>query len=107
VLEAYAIADACGAGVRVAMGGLHVSVPPTGGPARRLRPVRGREAAWAAVVELRRRRAPRVFDAKDFAAVDVAAARPRYDPLGGRPYNGSPCRPRAAARGGAISVRRR
>lgn len=91
VLEAYAIADRLReAGVRVAMGGLHVSVRPDEAARHADYVLCGEgEAAWPAVVEAAEARAlPRVFDAKDFAAVDVAALPvPRYDLLGGRPYN--------------------
>jgi len=91
VREAYAIADRLReAGVRVAMGGLHVSVRPAEAARHADYVLRGEgEGAWPAVVEAAQAGAPpRVFDAQDFEAVDVAALPvPRYDLLGGRPYN--------------------
>jgi len=76
VREAYAIADRLrAAGVRVAMGGLHVSVRPEEAALHADYVVRGEgEAAWPAVVEAAAAGAPPgVFDAKDFGAIDVAA----------------------------------
>jgi radical SAM superfamily enzyme YgiQ (UPF0313 family) len=91
VREAYAIADRLRAtGVRVAMGGLHVSVRPVEAALHSDYVVRGEgEAAWPAVVEAAAAGAPpRVFDAKEYGAIDVAALPvPRYDLLGDRPYN--------------------
>jgi len=91
VLEAYAIADRLRrAGVRVAMGGLHVSVRPEEAARHADYVMRGEgEAAWPAIVEAAAAGAPpRVFDASGFPAVDVAALPvPRYDLLGDRPYN--------------------
>jgi radical SAM superfamily enzyme YgiQ (UPF0313 family) len=91
VREAYAIADRLrAAGVRVAMGGLHVSVRPAEAARHADYVLRGEgEGAWPAVVEAAEADAPpRVFDAHDFDAVDVAALPvPRYDLLGDRPYN--------------------
>jgi radical SAM superfamily enzyme YgiQ (UPF0313 family) len=91
VLEAYAIADRLRrAGVRVAMGGLHVSVRPDEAARHADYVICGEgEAAWPAVVEATAAGAPpRVFDAKNYAPVDVAALPvPRYDLLGDRPYN--------------------
>jgi radical SAM superfamily enzyme YgiQ (UPF0313 family) len=91
VREAYAIADRLReAGVRVAMGGLHVSVRPAEAARHADYVLRGEgEGAWPAVVEAAEADAPpRVFDAHDFDAVDVAALPvPRYDLLGDRPYN--------------------
>jgi radical SAM superfamily enzyme YgiQ (UPF0313 family) len=91
VLEAYAIADRLrGAGVLVAMGGLHVSVLPQEAAAHADYVIVGEsEAVWPAVVEhASRRGAPAAFRASDYAPVDVAALPvPRYDLLGNRPYN--------------------
>jgi radical SAM superfamily enzyme YgiQ (UPF0313 family) len=93
VFEAYAIADRLRAsGVKVAMGGLHVSVAP-GEAARHADYViigEG-ENVWPTVVQAAERGdAPRVFDSKDFPPVDVAQLPvPRYDLLAraGAQYN--------------------
>ena len=81
VLEAYAIADRLRrAGVRVAMGGLHVSVRPEEAARHADYVMRGEgEAAWPAIVEAAATGAPpRVFDANDFPAVDVALRERRF-----------------------------
>lgn len=90
VFEAYAIADRLrAAGVRVAMGGLHVSVLPDEAAAHADYVVIGEgECVWPDVIRAAAAGAPpRVFDAAG-AAVDVATLpTPRYDLLGDRPYN--------------------
>lgn len=125
VFEAYAIADRLRkAGVKVAMGGLHVSVCPEEARQHADYVIIGEgENVWPAVVaaaetdppraagELARRgislrkletqsgeqarqlhadglASSRVFNARDFAPVDVKDLPvPRYDLLGDRPYN--------------------
>jgi radical SAM superfamily enzyme YgiQ (UPF0313 family) len=90
IFEAYAIADRLRlAGVRVAMGGLHVSVLPDEAAAHADYVIVGEgEAVWAHVVEAAARGdAPRVYRASAFPPVDVARLPvPRYDLLGSRPY---------------------
>jgi len=91
VFEAYAIADRLrAAGVRVAMGGLHVSVLPE--EAREHADYVGvgeGEHVWPAIVAAAAAGAPgRVFRAEEFPPVDVRALPvPRFDLLGDRPYN--------------------
>jgi len=91
IFEAYAIARRLrAAGVRVAMGGLHVTVLPEEAAAAADYVIVGEgESVWPAVVEAAMRRdPPRIFRAADFPAVDVAHLPvPRYDLLGTRPYN--------------------
>ena len=91
VEEAYAIADRLRmSGVKVAMGGLHVSVLPDEAARHADYVVIGEgENVWPHVVEAAgRRAAPRVFRSQDFPPVDVATLPvPRYDLLAGRPYN--------------------
>ena len=91
IFEAYAIADRLrAAGVKVALGGLHVTVLPSEAADHADYVVVGEgEHAWPAVVDAAvRGDAPRVFRAADFAPVDLAALPvPRYDLLGDRPYN--------------------
>jgi len=91
VLEAYAIADRLrSAGVKVAMGGLHVSVRPKEAQRHADYVIIGEgENVWPAVVEAAAINAPpRTFDSIHFPAVDVASLPiPRYDLLGDRPYN--------------------
>lgn len=91
VFEAYAIADRLrAAGVRVAMGGLHVTVLPHEAAAHADYVAIGEgERVWPAIVEAAARRdPPRTFDAADYPAVDAARLPvPRYDLLGSRPYN--------------------
>lgn len=89
--EAYAIADRLrAAGVKVAMGGLHVSVLPEEALRHCDYAIVGEgENAWPHVVEaaLRGERR-RLFHAGDYGKVDVANLPvPRYDLLGDRPYN--------------------
>lgn len=87
--EAYAIADRLrAAGVRVALGGLHVSAMPEEAIAHADDVVIGEgEAVWPEVIEAARLRAPpRIFRAG--GEVDMSALpTPRYDLLAGRPYN--------------------
>jgi radical SAM superfamily enzyme YgiQ (UPF0313 family) len=91
VREAYAIADRLRlAGVRVAMGGLHVTARPEEALAHADYVSLGEgENVWPAVVRAAERgEAPRLFNAADFPAVDVNALPvPRYDLLADRPYN--------------------
>lgn len=91
VFEAYAIADRLRAfGVKVAMGGLHVSVRPEEAAVHADYVIVGEgENVWPAVVEAAARGASaRCFNARQFPPVDVAQLPvPRYDLLLGRPYN--------------------
>jgi radical SAM superfamily enzyme YgiQ (UPF0313 family) len=91
VFEAYAIADRLRAGgVRVAMGGLHVSVVPEEAAEHADYVIVGEgEAVWPEVVRAaQRREPPRIFRAADSSPVDVGDLPvPRYDLLGDRPYN--------------------
>jgi len=91
VFEAYAIADRLRqAGVKVAMGGLHVSVLPDEAAEHADYVILGEgENVWPGVVKAAtRREPPRIFRAADFDPVDVRTLPvPRYDLLGKRPYN--------------------
>lgn len=91
IFEAYAIADRLrAAGVKVAIGGLHVSVLPEEALRHADYVVVGEgENVWPAVVEAAARGAPpAVFRAVDYPAVDITRLPvPRYDLLGNRPYN--------------------
>jgi radical SAM superfamily enzyme YgiQ (UPF0313 family) len=91
VFEAYAIADRLrAAGVKVAMGGLHVSVRPAEAAKHCDYVVVGEgENVWTGVVAAAERNdPPRTFDSSDFPPVDVHHLPvPRYDLLGDRPYN--------------------
>jgi radical SAM superfamily enzyme YgiQ (UPF0313 family) len=91
IFEAYAIADRLRrAGVRVAMGGLHVSVLPEEAAEHADYVVVGEgENTWPAVVDAAAAGAPpRIFRASDFAPVDIGRLPvPRFDLLGDRPYN--------------------
>jgi hypothetical protein len=91
VFEAYSIADRLrAAGVKVAMGGLHVSVRPEEALQHCDYIIIGEgENVWPAVVEAAQNDEPqRTFNARDFAPVDVRDLPiPRYDLLGNRPYN--------------------
>jgi radical SAM superfamily enzyme YgiQ (UPF0313 family) len=91
VFEAYAIADRLrAAGVRVAMGGLHVTVLPEEAARHADYVVIGEgDNVWPAVVAAaERHESSRTFRASDFPPVDVARLPvPRYDLLGPRPYN--------------------
>lgn len=91
IFEAYAIADRLrAAGVMVAMGGLHVSVLPDEALEHADFVAVGEgEHVWPRIVraaELSER--GKRFDASECGDVDVARlATPRFDLLGGRPYN--------------------
>ena len=91
VFEAYNIADRLrAAGVRVAMGGLHVSVCPEEAAEHADYIVVGEgESVWPTVVaaaEARHR--PRIFRAADFPPVLMETLpTPRYDLLNARSYN--------------------
>ncbi|HJT77830.1 MAG TPA: radical SAM protein [Gemmataceae bacterium] len=89
--EAYAVADRLRrAGVRVAMGGLHVTVRPEEALQHADYVFRGEgEATWPeAVAAIGRGTEQRVWDAADRPAVDVRRLPvPRYDLLAGRRYN--------------------
>ena len=91
IFEAYGIADRLrAASVKVALGGLHVSVLPDEALQHADYVVVGEgENVWPAVVGAAARGAPpAVFRATDFAPVDIARLPvPRYDLLGDRPYN--------------------
>jgi radical SAM superfamily enzyme YgiQ (UPF0313 family) len=97
VFEAYAIADRLrAAGVRVAMGGLHVSVCPDEAAQHCDFVIVGEgEHVWPAVVvaaqiaePTAKPRAAHVLRSIDFPPVDVARLPvPRYDLLENRPYN--------------------
>jgi radical SAM superfamily enzyme YgiQ (UPF0313 family) len=89
--EAYAIADRLRqSGVKVALGGLHVSAVPEEAARHADYVVTGEgEHVWPAVVEAAARGSgPEVFASSDFEPVDVAELPvPRFDLLGDRPYN--------------------
>jgi radical SAM superfamily enzyme YgiQ (UPF0313 family) len=94
IFEAYAIADLLRKrGVKVALGGLHVSVEPDEACEHADFVVVGEgEAIWPEVVEAAKRAQkgdpPRIFDGRALGPVDVAALpTPRFDLLGERPYN--------------------
>jgi radical SAM superfamily enzyme YgiQ (UPF0313 family) len=91
VFEAYAIADRLrGAGVLVAMGGLHVSALPEEAARHADYVVVGEgEHVWPMVVRAASSgAAPQIFRGSDCAPVDVKQLPvPRYDLLGNRPYN--------------------
>ncbi len=91
VFEAYAIADRLrAAGVKVAMGGLHVSVCADEAARHADYVIVGEgENVWPSVVRAAEDNVPaRMFDSIDFAPVDAAALPvPRYDLLEDRPYN--------------------
>jgi radical SAM superfamily enzyme YgiQ (UPF0313 family) len=91
VFEAYAIADRLRlAGVRVAMGGLHVSVLPEEAASHADYVVVGEgEHVWPSVVAAAESgTAPRIFRDSEVLPVDVNHLPvPRYDLLGDRPYN--------------------
>lgn len=91
IFEAYAIADRLrAAGVKVALGGLHVTVLPEEALQHADYVVVGEgENTWPAVVAAAAGgAAPAVFRAAEFAPVDIARLPvPRYDLLGDRPYN--------------------
>jgi radical SAM superfamily enzyme YgiQ (UPF0313 family) len=89
--EAYAVADRLRrAGVRVAIGGLHVTVRPEEALRHADYVFRGEgESTWPeAVTAIARGTDQRVWDAADRPAVDVRRLPvPRYDLLEGRRYN--------------------
>ncbi|MCL6641112.1 MAG: cobalamin-dependent protein, partial [Candidatus Rokubacteria bacterium] len=92
VFEAYAVADRLRrAGVRVALGGLHVSVRPEEALEHAdLVFVGEGENTWPAAVRALERGEPqrRIWNAADFEPVDVRSLPlPRYDLLGGREFN--------------------
>ncbi|MBI4624869.1 MAG: B12-binding domain-containing radical SAM protein [Verrucomicrobia bacterium] len=91
IFEAYAIADRLRkAGVKVALGGLHVSVLPEEALDHADYVVTGEgENVWPAVVAAATRAAPpAIFRAADFEPVDIAQLPvPRFDLLGHRTYN--------------------
>jgi radical SAM superfamily enzyme YgiQ (UPF0313 family) len=91
IFEAYAIADRLRQkGVKVALGGLHVSVLPAEALQHADYVVVGEgENTWPAVVEAAMRgTGSGIFNATDYDPVDVAQLPvPRYDLLGSRPYN--------------------
>ena len=91
VFEAYAIARRLrAAGVRVAMGGLHVTVLPEEAAAVADYVIVGEgEHVWPAIVDAALRgEQGRIFRAADYPPVDAASLPvPRYDLLGSRPYN--------------------
>jgi radical SAM superfamily enzyme YgiQ (UPF0313 family) len=91
VREAYAIAGRLRqAGVRVAMGGLHVTARPEEALGHADDVILGEgENVWPEVVRAAERgEARRLWDAAEFPAVDVHALPvPRYDLLTDRPYN--------------------
>lgn len=91
IFEAYAVADRLRrAGVRAAMGGLHVSVRPDEAQEHADHVLIGEgENIWPALVNaLDNGDAPARLDAADYPPIDVARLPiPRYDLLAGRPYN--------------------
>ena len=91
VNEGYAIADRLrAAGVKVAMGGLHVTVRPREAQEHADYVVLGEgENVWPAVVAAAAAgQPPQVFDAADFPPIMVNMLPvPRYDLLAGRSYN--------------------
>jgi radical SAM superfamily enzyme YgiQ (UPF0313 family) len=94
VFEAYAVADRLRrAGVRVAMGGLHVTVRPEEALEHADFVFIGEgESTWPAAVEaIARGDARRIWRATDFPAIDVRSLPvPRYDLLADRPYSRFP-----------------
>jgi radical SAM superfamily enzyme YgiQ (UPF0313 family) len=91
IFEAYVIADRLrSAGVKVAMGGLHVSVLPDEALEHADFVIVGEgENVWPAVVEAAARdQRQAIFHASDFAKVDVAKLpTPRFDLLSPERYN--------------------
>jgi len=94
VFEAYAVADRLrNAGVRVAMGGLHVSVLPDEALAHADHVFLGEgERTWpTAVNAIARGSTQRVWNAADFPPLDLRSLPvPRYDLLANRPYSRFP-----------------
>ncbi len=91
IFEAFSIADRLrAAGVKVALGGLYVSVLPEEALRHADYVVVGEgENVWPAVVAAAEHGAtPAIFRATDFAPVDIAQLPvPHYDLLSDRPYN--------------------
>src|SRR5262249_23059186 len=91
VFEAYAIADRLrAAGVKVAMGGLHVTVCPEEAAQHADYVIIGEgENVWPAVVRAAEsQEPPRLFNSRDYPPVDIKSLPiPRYDLLEDRPYN--------------------
>ena len=91
IFEAYAIADRLRwRGIRVAMGGLHVTVQPEEAAAHADFVIVGEgEYVWPAVVRAAERCLPdRTFDAATLGPVDLHRLPvPRFDLLGDRPFN--------------------
>lgn len=91
IFEAYSIADRLrAAGVKVALGGLHVSVLPDEAAAHADYVAVGEgEHVWPQIVEAAERGEPqRIFRSSDAKPVDVSRLPiPRYDLLHERPYN--------------------
>jgi len=94
VLEAYAVADRLRQkGVRVAMGGLHVTVQPEEALEHADHVFLGEgERTWSAAVNaIGQGKAARVWNSADFPALDIRSlAVPRYDLLSNRPYSRFP-----------------
>jgi radical SAM superfamily enzyme YgiQ (UPF0313 family) len=94
VFEAYSVADRLRkAGVRVAMGGLHVTVQPNEALEHADLVFLGEgERTWpAAVSAIERGHASRIWNAADFPPVDIRSLPvPRYDLLGKRGYTRFP-----------------
>lgn len=91
VFEAYAIADRLRQrGVRVAMGGLHVTVRPEEALQHADYLVIGEgEPAWPEIVQAAAQgKDQRLWQAADFPPLDIRSLPvPRFDLLAGRPYN--------------------
>jgi radical SAM superfamily enzyme YgiQ (UPF0313 family) len=94
VFEAYAVADRLRqAGVRVAIGGLHVTVQPDEALAHADYVFLGEgEKSWAAAVPaIAQGNAPRLWNAVAFPPIDIRSLPvPRYDLLAKRPYSRFP-----------------
>ena len=94
VFEAYAVADRLRAnGVRVAMGGLHVSVEPDEALQHADYIFLGEgERTWpTAVAAIEAGTDQRIWKAADYPPIDVRSLpTPRYDLLAGRPYSRFP-----------------
>lgn len=94
VFEAYAVADRLRkAGVRVAMGGLHVTVRPDEALQHADYVFVGEgEKTWpAAVAAIEAGNAQRLWNSADFPPIDIRALPvPRYDLLAHRPYSRFP-----------------
>jgi radical SAM superfamily enzyme YgiQ (UPF0313 family) len=94
VFEAYAVADRLRtAGVRVAMGGLHVTVQPDEALGHADYVFLGEgERTWpTAVKAIAKGNAQRVWNSADFPPIDIRSLPvPRYDLLANRPYSRFP-----------------